>query len=144
MILQRVGELARKTLQSRGLDLVRFRSLNTILARQQASVVFDVGANCGQYGASLRSQVFLQIGTQGFEKQVLQGAERSLAKLVGTQSEMSLMPLYEGQPQIDEMVALLRSKEFVLWQIHRGLFNRHTGQELETDGVFLRADRVQP
>ena len=225
--------MAKKALRTMGFDVVRFRSLSSILAHKGINLVFDVGANTGQYGKHLRElgyrgkivsfepqkqpfatlsadakrdarwtavnlglgneneqktinvyedsrlstllssdhrsgalngqpvgtetieirtldgiidqyaapddKILLKIDTQGFEKQVLQGAEQSLPKLTSIQIEMSLTPLYDHQPLLDEMVALLRSKGFALWQIQRGLWDPKTGQEIEVDGVFVRA-----
>lgn len=88
-------------------------------------------------------RILLKIDTQGFEKQVLAGAEQSLPRMTGVQIELSLTPLYDGQPYLDEMAAMLRHKGFVLWQIQRGLWYPSTGQEMEVDGLFIRADAAK-
>ena len=82
-------------------------------------------------------RILLKIDTQGFEKPVLAGAEQSFARLVGIQLELSLTPIYADQPHLDEMIAFLREKGFILWQIQRGICNLKTGQELEADGIFI-------
>ena len=232
MNLEPITELVRSTLRKSGFDLVKFRSLNTILSHHGVNVVFDVGANVGQYASGLRrlgyrdkivsfepqaapfatlaalaakdpgwtavhsglggtegqqtinvynntalssmltldestfdyqarkigteiidirtvdgvidqysrpeDRVFLKIDTQGFEKEVLRGAEASFSRLVGVQIEMSLTPIYADQPHLDEMIALLRTKGFMLWQIQRGICRQETGQEMEADGIFIQ------
>ena len=231
MNIRSVAERVRVGLQKFGFDVIKFRSLNTILAHHGVNVVLDVGGNVGQYGKRLRElgyqgkivsfepqkapfgalaaaakadgnwtavniglgnadeqktinlytdscmgsmltldrqtyiyetepsgtetievraldsifgqhttpgeRVFLKIDTQGFEKQVLAGAEQTFSKLIGIQIEMSLTPIYQDQPQLDEMIALLRTKGFVIWQIQRGICDFATGQELEADGIFI-------
>ena len=232
MNLKQIATLARTALQKAGFDLIRYRSLNTILDHHGINVVLDVGANAGQYGRNLRrigyrgkivsfepqqrpfaalaasaardghwtavniglgnedgaksinvyadsclssmlgiqqdtnlfqdqlvgteeiqirkldgilgqyvasaDKVLLKIDKQGFEKEVLAGAEQCLPHLEGIQMELSLTPIYAGQPNLDEMIALLRGKGFMLWQIQRGVCVIETGQELEADGIFIR------
>ena len=41
--------------------------------------------------------VFIKIDTQGYESQVLDGAEETLKHVVGVMLELSLVQLYEGQ-----------------------------------------------
>lgn len=41
-------------------------------------------------------RVFLKMDTQGWDREVLRGAERSLAQIAGLQSEVSVLPLYEA------------------------------------------------
>lgn len=231
MNIEWISHTVRSILQRYGYDLVKFRSLNTILSHHGINVVFDVGANVGQYATRLRElgyrgkivsfepqqapfealsrlasgdagwtavhsglgsadgqtninvysdpalssmltldspsfdfhaqksgtetiqirtvdriidqytqpadRILLKIDTQGFEKEVLRGAEASFSRLVGIQIEMSLTPIYAEQPLLEEMVALLRSKGFMLWQIQRGLCKMESGRELEADGIFI-------
>ena len=86
-------------------------------------------------------RILLKIDTQGFEKPVLLGAEQSLPRLTGLQMELSITPLYADQPHMDEMMAFVRSKGFMLWQLlGGGAVLRATGQELEVDGVFFRPE----
>ena len=237
MNLTRISELARDTLRRFGFDLIRFRSLNSIFSQHGIDVVFDVGANVGQYATQLRrlgyrgrivsfepqatafatlsalaakdpgwtavhaglgsadgqltmniynntalssmftldesvfehqarkvgtetieirtvdgvldrhvrpeDRVFLKIDTQGYEQEVLRGAEASFSRLVGIQIEMSLTPIYPGRPTLDEMIALLKTKGFVLWQIQRGICRMGSSQEMEADGIFIHQSHVK-
>ena len=49
-------------------------------------------------------RVFLKLDTQGFDLEVLKGAESVLNKVVGLQAEASFKPIYEGMP--DHITAL--------------------------------------
>lgn len=238
MNFEAITSLARRTLRKSGFDLLRFRSLNTVLKHHAINVVLDVGANEGQYGLELRSlgyrgkivsfepqkapfailaetarrdgnwtavniglgrgdtrqeinvygdsrlsslltvdegnnifgttrvgtesieirtldgildshvaagdRILLKIDTQGFEKQVLAGAEQSLPRLTGVQLELSVTPLYSEQPRLEEMITLMRSKGYMLWQMQRGACVMATGQEMEVDGVFIRLEASRP
>jgi FkbM family methyltransferase len=59
-------------------------------------------------------RVFLKIDVQGFTMKVFEGAEQTLAAVQGLQVEMSLMPLYEGEPLLGEIVSFLQRKGFTL------------------------------
>ena len=82
--------------------------------------------------------VMLKIDTQGFEKQVLEGAAESLTKLKGIQLEMSIIPLYEGQALLVEITEFLQNKGFTLCSLENGFVDQKTGQLLQVDGIFFR------
>ena len=83
-------------------------------------------------------RVFMKIDTQGFEKNVLEGAEKSLEKIIGVQVEMSLVPLYKGGMLMVEMIQYLDQKGFTLFALENGFSNKKTGQVLQADGLFFR------
>lgn len=86
----------------------------------------------------LQSRVLLKLDTQGFERQVLQGAARSLQQIAGIQLELSLRNVYVGQPMIEEMLPLLRGLGFQLFAVYEGFRDSSTGQLIELDGLFFR------
>ena len=81
---------------------------------------------------------YLKIDTQGFEKEVLQGAEGVLDNIKGIQLEMSLIPLYQGEWLYEKIYDYLRSKGFSLYSIEPQLYNNNTGQLLQMDGIFYK------
>jgi FkbM family methyltransferase len=83
------------------------------------------------------NDLFVKIDTQGFEKQVLSGAENSLKKIKGIQVELSLLPLYEGASLYLEIIAYLNGKGFELFSIEPGFINSQTGRLLQFDGIFM-------
>ncbi len=89
---------------------------------------------------SRQNRVMLKIDVQGFEKAVLEGAGKTLNEVTVIQLEMSLVPLYEQQPLFTEMIDYLSNKEFQLYSLENGFSNRHTGQLLQVDGIFVRQD----
>jgi len=82
---------------------------------------------------------FLKLDVQGFEHRVLAGATEILPRLHGVQCEMSLVPLYAGQPLLGEMLMLLRDLGFELHAMLPGFTDERTGRSLQMDGIFFRA-----
>jgi FkbM family methyltransferase len=89
------------------------------------------------------SVVLLKMDTQGYEDRVLAGAQGVLDRICAIQTELSLVPLYAGQPLFDEMRAKIESSGFVLAAIFPGYVDPATGRTLQVDGFFLRRDTVQ-
>lgn len=84
------------------------------------------------------SRLFIKIDTQGYEDQVLKGAEHLLPKAVGLQLELSLVMLYKGQCLFDEMIARCKALGFNLWTISPVFSNSGTGRLLQVDAIFFR------
>jgi FkbM family methyltransferase len=81
--------------------------------------------------------VFLKITTQGWDLDVLRGAEQRLGMVAGLQVELSLCPLYEGAMAFAETLATLSAAGFGV----SGLFDRphhHDFRLGEVDCVMTR------
>ena len=87
--------------------------------------------------------IFLKVDTQGYEKRVLAGASVSLNRIVGAQLELSLVPLYQGDALLGEMLKLMEDCGFVLMSLEPEFFDPETAQLLQVDGVFFRELRVR-
>ncbi|CAM2843857.1 Methyltransferase FkbM domain-containing protein [Mycobacterium simiae] len=88
-------------------------------------------------GAS--SVVFLKIDVQGFEKQVIAGAQSTISDhVVGMQLELSFIPLYEGGMLIREALDLVYSLGFTLTGLLPGFTDPRDGRMLQADGIFFR------
>jgi FkbM family methyltransferase len=59
-------------------------------------------------------RVFLKIDTQGWDLEVLHGAQDCLDKVVGLQSELSLQAIYEGMPSWTEALSEFQQANFVV------------------------------
>ena len=88
------------------------------------------------------SNAFLKIDTQGYEAEVIQGAQGMLESgvIVGIEAELSLVPLYEGQPLWDEVVEMVRGFGFVPVGFGDGFRDRESGELLCLDGIFVRME----
>jgi len=82
--------------------------------------------------------IMLKIDTQGYEKQVIDGAETSLKHIDIIQLEMSIIPLYENEMLFRAMIDYLEQRGFKLFSLENGFANPKTGQLLQVDGVFVR------
>jgi FkbM family methyltransferase len=88
----------------------------------------------------LNSEVtFLKIDTQGYEREVLEGAKETLEKVKAIQIELSLVPLYAGQPLWDAILLDLAKKGFQVWSILPGFSDPHIGRSLQIDAVLYKA-----
>jgi len=90
---------------------------------------------------SLRAReapVCLKLDVQGYEMAVLDGAAASLPRVACVQSELSLVPLYEGAPSYREMIDRLAEEGLRLAGLERGHFDGETGELLQFDGIFIR------
>lgn len=84
--------------------------------------------------------VFLKIDTQGFEKEVIQGARKVLENVKVIQLEMSLVPLYKEELLFNDMNKYLYSLDFRLVSIEtRGLSDNVTGHLYQVDGIYIRS-----
>jgi FkbM family methyltransferase len=84
--------------------------------------------------------VFLKIDVQGFDRQVIAGAESTINDhCTGIQLELSFAALYEGDMLIHEALDLMDSLGFVLAGLAPGFTDVRNGRVLQADGVFFRA-----
>ena len=90
------------------------------------------------YSPSASDRVLLKIDVQGYELQVLQGAQRVLERCAAVISEMSLVPLYDGQVLARELWDLMDSKGFEAWSFEPSFRHPQTGRTLQMDGMFVR------
>lgn len=89
--------------------------------------------------ASNQDNVLLKIDVQGYEKNVLDGAEKVLDKIKGIQIEMSLTELYKGEMLYLEMIQFLEKKGFSLHSLENGFYDEKTGRLLQVDGIFFKS-----
>jgi FkbM family methyltransferase len=83
-------------------------------------------------------RVFLKLDTQGWDLEVLRGAERSLPRLAGLQSEVSVLPLYEGMTPYLEHIGRLASLGLELSGVYPVAYRDLSVVEL--DVVFVRPE----
>jgi hypothetical protein len=86
------------------------------------------------------SRTFLKVDTQGYERQVLDGARTILSTVTGVSLEVSLIPLYSGQQLMPEIVEHMQKSGFGLWGVVPAFVVAQTGRTLQLDAVFFRTD----
>lgn len=82
-------------------------------------------------------RAYLKIDVQGYERQVLSGAQAVLDRFEALELELSVTPLYESQPTLTEMIPLLESSGFRLVSLEPILLDGD-GMLMELDGLFAR------
>lgn len=82
--------------------------------------------------------LWLKIDVQGFEREVLQGANETLKRAKVVQIELAVIPSYEQSPYLEEIITKLRESGFTLYSLMSGFRNYQTGQMYEIDGFFIR------
>jgi FkbM family methyltransferase len=86
----------------------------------------------------LSDNFFIKIDTQGYEWAVLDGAPQALKKCKGVLTELSLVPLYEGQKLWIECIERLKNLDIKLYSIQPGFTEPQTGKTLQVDGIFFK------
>lgn len=81
---------------------------------------------------------YLKLDVQGFELEVLRGASASLGEVAAVQSELSLVPLYEGAPLFGDLIDYLQAHGFRLAGLEPGFEDPRSGELLQADGIFVR------
>ncbi len=85
-----------------------------------------------------RRRIFCKLDVQGYEAKVLAGAANLLIKTVGLQMEISLAPLYKGQPLFRELLETMSGSGFEIYGFVPGFVDPASGRMLQIDGVFFR------
>jgi len=80
---------------------------------------------------------YLKLDIQGYERHVLDGAGAALARFEALEIELSVTPLYEGQPALVEMLPLLAERGFRPVCVEPILLD-DDGLLVELDGLFAR------
>lgn len=88
-------------------------------------------------GLTFAGPILLKLDVQGFELNVLRGADEFLNRVSLVQTEMALIPSYENAPNFAEVKAFLNDRGFVLVHLIDGHANHLTGELREVDGIFV-------
>lgn len=88
-------------------------------------------------------RVYMKVDVQGHEQQVLEGAAGCLDQIIAVESELSLVPLYEGQMLWQEAIESMKAMDFELAALEPGFQDQTTGVMLQADGVFIRKSAIE-
>ena len=83
-------------------------------------------------------RAYLKLDVQGYERTVLAGAGDALGRFQALELELSVTPLYDGQPAVGEMLPLLAERGFRPVCLEPILLD-DDGLLMELDGLFARA-----
>lgn len=83
--------------------------------------------------------IFLKIDTQGFEKEVLEGATELLNNIKGIKIELPLIPIYSDvEWDIKNFLDLLYDLDFICVSLQPVAVNNSIGVVNEVDGIFIK------
>ena len=102
-----------------------------VASQQRLEAVF--GAQTGP-----SDRVLLKIDTQGTEHRVIEGARGVLSRIALIQCELSVVPVYRGEPGYLSMIQRLDDLGFTPVLFLPGYFNNRTARLIGMDGVFAR------
>ena len=83
--------------------------------------------------------IALKIDTQGYEKEVVTGALKSMERCMAIQLELNVKPMYQSDFLFEDALKLMKTLGFELYSISPGFSNSKTGQTFQLDGTFLRS-----
>jgi len=86
-------------------------------------------------------KVYVKVDTQGYDRQVFEGGEKALTRILALQSEVSVKPVYDEMPYFLDAISALYERGFEL----TGLFpvaRDNVLRVVEFDCVMVRTDAV--
>lgn len=120
------------------LDATAHERLASTRATASEQVPVTTLASILETHAGQADTVFVKSDTQGYEDQVLDGIGDSWDRITGFQLELSMQPIYDGQPDHLPLLNRLAEKGFRPHLVIPGYWSRHYGRMLEYDAVFFR------
>jgi len=89
-------------------------------------------------------RIFLKLDVQGFELEVLQGAQETLGQISAIEVELSTRTVYVGQSLLHEVVAYLCERDFEIVSLEPLSFDRGTGYLRQVDALLIRRAHTSP
>ncbi len=91
-------------------DQVQVEQKETVEVKKLDEIFEEVISHC----AGTDHRVYLKMDTQGFDQEVFKGAAETISRISALQSEIAILPLYEGMPDYIEAMTAFRNKGFEL------------------------------
>ncbi|HEX2176833.1 MAG TPA: FkbM family methyltransferase [Nocardioidaceae bacterium] len=85
-------------------------------------------------------RVYLKLDTQGYDVQAFSGAGDCITRILGMQSEVSSVPIYDGMPRLPDQIALYEDAGFESTGIFPVSRDPRTHRVIEYDVVMIRVD----
>jgi hypothetical protein len=88
-------------------------------------------------------RVYLKLDTQGYDLEAFAGAGDRIKQVVGMQSEVSSVPIYDGMPRLTEQIAVYEDAGFELTGMFPVITDAATMRIIEFDAVMVRAEEAR-
>lgn len=89
-------------------------------------------------------RVFLKMDTQGYDLATVRGAGDRIGEMLGLQSEVSCVPIYDGMPRMTEQLDSYAEAGFAISAMFPVSRHRPTLRVIEFDVVMVRPEAVRP
>jgi FkbM family methyltransferase len=87
-------------------------------------------------------RVYLKLDTQGYDLEAFAGLGDRAAEICAMQSEVAVMPIYDGMPLMAEAIAAYEAAGFEITALYPVSRQSRTGRVVEFDCVMVRADSL--
>lgn len=108
---------------------------NTVIERETVKVMRLRDALAEVPGALAQRRFYLKMDTQGYDLEVMKGAADMLDSIVALQSEISMIPIYEGTPDFADSIRTIRGFGFGVSAL--APVNVKNDQALEFDCIMV-------
>lgn len=109
------------------------------IVRQETVNLYKLDTIIDKYIPAGETSVLLKIDTQGFEKQVLDGAMKSIKRIQGIKIEIPLVPIYNNtQFTFYEIIDFMKERGFTPYNFNTEGVDLKTGRVFTIDGMFFR------
>jgi len=88
-------------------------------------------------------RVYLKLDTQGFDLQAFAGGGECLKQVVGMQSEVSCVPIYDNMPRLPEQISTYEAQGFEITGMFPVTRHRASLRVIEFDVTMVRAEAVR-
>lgn len=88
-------------------------------------------------------RVYLKLDTQGYDLQAFRGAGNRMADIVGLQSEVSSVPIYDGMPRLIEQIPVYEAAGFEITGMFPVSIDRKSLRVIEFDTVMIRVEALE-
>lgn len=114
-------------------ETIEVRRLDSVFADLTQGLVEELG----------EVRAFLKMDTQGYDLEVLRGATNALPLVVGLQSEVACVPLYDGMPRLPEQLTAYEEAGFETVGIFPVTQHAPTMRAIELDLLMVRPEEVR-
>jgi FkbM family methyltransferase len=116
----------------------RIRPKSRIVKKEKVDL-YKLDTIIDKYIPEGETSILLKIDTQGFEKQVLDGAEKTIKRLSGLKIEIPLVPIYNNtQFTFYEVIDYMKESGFVPYNFNIEGVDLKSGRVFTIDGMFFR------
>ena len=109
----------------------------TVIVRRLDEVLNEVVENLD------RAKIYLKMDTQGYDLEVFRGLGKMNQKVLALQSEMSVVPIYQGMPHLTESILFFEQAGFGIAGMYPVSTEKSALRVVEFDCLMVRNTEVE-